>query len=95
MTQITLTPEQFESLSHASGRVLFSDPQGRTFVEVELVADDPHRLRATTISELIEELDEDEWDEEELKEILANFQPSGTLVEFLQRVTSPVDATPA
>lgn len=66
--------------------------QGRAFEEVERIAEDPHRLQATTIAELIEELDEDDWEEEELTEILANYQQAGTLGEFLQRVTKPVDA---
>lgn len=79
MTQITLTPEQFESLSQASGRILFSDAQGRDFVYVERVEEDPHRLRATTIPELIEELDENDLTEDELKAILENYKPVGVL----------------
>ncbi len=92
MTQITLTPDQFASLSQASGRVLFSDPQGRIFVEVERIVEDPHRLRATSIRELIDELKEDELDEEGLQEILENYKPVATLSQFLQRVTGKVDA---
>ena len=75
MTLITLTPEQFQSLSQAEGRVLFADPQGRVIAEVEHFELNPHRLRATTISELIEELSDDDLDEESLKLRLENYVP--------------------
>lgn len=88
MTLITLTPEQLDSLSHAEGSVQFADSHGRIVLEVDTASLDPHRLRATTIPELIEELSDDDWDEEELKEIVDNYKPVGTLSNFLQRVTN-------
>ena len=75
MTQITLTPDQFESLSQAKGRVRFIDSRGCVFVDAELIEPDPHQVQATTISELLDELSEDELSEDELKSRLENFTP--------------------
>lgn len=75
MTLITLTPGQLDSLSHAEGRVRFADPQGRVILEIEHLDLDPHRLRASTIPELIEELSDDELDEESLRLRLETYVP--------------------
>lgn len=87
MTLITLTPDQLDVLSHAEGPVRFADSNGRVVLEVERTGLDPHRLRATTIPELIQELSDDDLSEEELKKILDNYKPAGTLSGFLQRVS--------
>ena len=85
MILITLTPDQLDSLSHAEGPVAFADSQGRVVLEVERPGLDPHRLRATTIPELIEELSDDDLDPEELQRILDNYEVSSTLEEILKK----------
>ncbi len=92
MTLITLNPDQLDSLSHAEGRVAFADSQGRVVLEIQRAELDPHRLRATTIPELIKELSDEELDEDSLKEILDNYKPVGTLNDFLKRVSASSEA---
>ena len=75
MTLITLTSDQSNSLSQADGGVVFADPQGRVILEIDPSRIDPNRLRATTITEMIEELSEKELNEAQLKQMLEVFVP--------------------